>query len=164
MNKKILISGIAILFICVGLSGCFESSKVSNDEIKTKNDDASELDLMALNWLLDKGWNYYNDDPKVVSWQIMGSVTNTHSKMADYVQITGEWYDENNILLEHKTITIENIRSGQTVEFGATNELMPETDYILNYDLFGQSDYTRDTFPQNVHAKCYVNYVDFYES
>ena len=151
MKKQLILIGITVLLIFVGLSGC--------SEIKS----TSETDLISINYYLYDGWNYAEGlEPKIVSWSILGNATNTHSKMADYVQITGEFYDENDVLLYHKTVAIENIRSGQTVAFGAKNELDPDTPYILNFNLFG-SDYNRDTFPQNVHVECFVNYVDFYD-
>lgn len=142
MKKKLIIIGITLILISIGLSGCTKQP----------------TDYILIDYELHEGWNGLGT--KIVSWCITGTITNTHTKMADYVQITGEFYDENNVLLYHDTISLENIISGETVEFGETTTLFQTNPYIC-FELT-DGGFTFDTFPQNVNAKCYVNYVEFY--
>lgn len=102
MNKHLIVSGIAVLFICVGLSGCTEQSTVT--------DDSDKIELLDYN--VKTSWSNTNDNGEFVSYEesgfyhnypsegewisyvITGTVKNIAGRLLNTITVTAEFYDE----------------------------------------------------------------------
>jgi len=118
MKKQIIILGIAVLLICVGLSGCEEL--IGNGGGTTGN--ASKVELVSYNVETQDyfgsriGDGFIHDD-NAKRYEITGTIKNKASYKLDEVKVTAKLFDSNFIFLDSKSTIVDGIPETYTEEF-----------------------------------------------
>ena len=145
-KKHLIVLGIAVLLICVGLSGCEESDK--NNDVDVTGD-TSEIELLGYNitttwWVVVYGgsekyeksgfYHGYPSDAFNKQYKISGTVKNIAGKTLDKVNITANFYDSNNNFLASKTDSKNIFIDTYTWDFeiicSSINEYFEEIDHL----------------------------------
>ena len=113
MNKKLILIGIILIFVCVGLSGCNERQSLS---------DTDEVELVSYSVVTrDEQGNkigdgfVHNDDAN--RYRVTGTVKNIAGRNLDRITITARFYDKDNEFLHSENATVWKLTKGATDDF-----------------------------------------------
>lgn len=125
MKKQIIILGIAVLLICVGLSGCEEIS----DSLSSGDDELVEFSC----WEVTTEWytshtdievkdSFYHDypDDRRISYVVRGKVKNIAEKPFDRINITAYFFDDKGNQLCNSSGSVSDLYMNETKSFNIT--------------------------------------------
>jgi len=118
MKKKIIILGIVVMLICVGLSGCQESTGNGGGT----TGDTSKVELVSYNvetkssWYSILGDGFIHDDDAGY-YEITGTIKNIAGYKIDTVKVTAKLFDSNFIFLDSKYTYVSGIPDTYTEDF-----------------------------------------------
>lgn len=143
MNKKLIIFGVAILLICVRLSGCNETS---NNTVETSGE-TDKVELVEYDvkteWSIRVGDSYeyqttnginqnQPQNSEANSINILGKVKNIAGVKLDRIMIKAKFFDSNNNYLDEYSSYCWNIANSYTDVF----EIRYWGEYVEDVDSF----------------------------
>ena len=142
MNKKMLITAIALMLLTIGLSGCNEingntDTTIGNNVVQIIN--WYNGTYKAVNNLYANGFVYREDMDLL--YIVNGTAKNNASQEIRVVTIHIKYYDINNTLLLDDGILENGIKPGQTWDFWSffTNDLEHFKDvHHVEFDISGE--------------------------
>jgi len=121
MNKHLLIFGIAILIICIGLSGCNESNETTG-----ATDKVQLVNHIVETYGANSGWEVpvkigdgfmHNEQSKNGYYKVSGTVKNIAGTMLNMVIISVKFYDSNDNYLHTEQYFINSLPNSYTGDF-----------------------------------------------
>jgi len=113
MNKKLILIGIILIFVCVGLSGCNERQSLSDtDEVELVSYSVVTRDEQGNK--IGDGFVHHDDANR---YRVTGTVKNIAGRNLDRITITARFYDKDNEFLHSENATVWNLTKGNTDEF-----------------------------------------------
>jgi len=113
MNKKTIIIGVAVLLVCVGLSGCNEQGETFGDTNKVELV-SYKVETYDGNTLLGEDF-IHNEGAD--NYRIKGTIKNIAGYKLSRVTITVKFYDKNNIFLDSVDEDVYGIPDTYTESF-----------------------------------------------
>ena len=98
LKKQLVIIGIAVLLICVGLSGCEETNEATQGFQVTG--DTDKVNIIHHEIWQRTTWQESGDSE--TSWGITGTAKNIAGNMLDNITIEVRFFDSNNYYLDSK--------------------------------------------------------------
>jgi hypothetical protein len=134
IRKKIAIIGIIALLICVGLSGCTDSSNINDSSSDTNKVEIVNYEVftkwkvfVSINKTGIKKYNLIetagiqqnepNNTEEIDSYIVRGTIKNNAGYLLDEIEIIANYYDNNNVFLNNKSITVYNLQDTSTQGF-----------------------------------------------
>ncbi len=123
MKKQIIMLGIVILLICVGLSGCEETTNNGGT-----TGDTAEVELVNYKietFGADMGFKpekigdgfIHSEKAKNGYYKITGTIKNTAGRMLNNITVKVDFYDINHTYLDSKSDYILNLQDTKTDDF-----------------------------------------------